>query len=112
MAWYQLAKKHFADVMTTPQVNFLFDQKERNKFVNSPPKTPMNVEKDPSDAGIEDMLNPERANTILNPQKVNEARQPIRTKSTGQGADALLNTNKDLPMYSDNFVNTSDWNTL
>jgi hypothetical protein len=45
---------------------------------------------------------------------MNEIKQPVRVKATGQGSDALLNINKDMPIYNnggDNFTNTTDWNT-
>ena len=66
------------------------------------------------EVGLEKALNPERDNVIKNPKLMNEVKQPVRIKATGQGSDGLLNINKDMPIYNnggDNFINTTDWNT-
>ena len=103
MSWYKLAKDS-VDILTQQ-----IQQADRAKFTNSP-DFPLPIEES-TEPGLENSLNPTRDNTIINPKLMNELKQPVRTKATGQGGDALLNKNKDLPIYSDNFVNTTDWNT-
>jgi hypothetical protein len=60
---------------------------------------------------IEQELDKMRRNQTENPYLINEAKQPVRVKSTGQGADALLQTNRDFPAYTDNFTKTTTWNS-
>ncbi len=49
--------------------------------------------------GLESALEATRANEDQNPFLMNEIRQPVRTKATGQGADYLLQANQDLAVY-------------
>ena len=60
---------------------------------------------------IEQELDKMRRNQTENPYLINETKQPVRVKSTGQGADALLQTNRDFPAYTDNFTKTTTWNS-
>lgn len=104
MSWYRFAKDY---------VGSIYDQKiqqvEKSKFTNSPEEPETSEE--PKFYSLENALETVRQNKITNPKLQNEVRMPIRTKANGQGQDALLNTNKDLPIYGDNFTRTNDWNT-
>jgi hypothetical protein len=90
-------------------IDKIFDEKEKQKFTNSKSIPLFEEAKDPNSLTLENYLDGERDNTTNNKKQINESIQPIRVKSTGQGADALLNTNKDLPMYSDNFTHYTGW---
>lgn len=48
---------------------------------------------------LESALESVRVNEEQNPYLMNEIGQPIHTKATGQGADYLLQINKDLAVY-------------
>ncbi len=48
---------------------------------------------------LESALESARVNEVRNPYLMNEISQPVRVKSTGQGADYLLQSNKDLAVY-------------
>lgn len=112
MSWYKLAK----DYVNTYNQNALtqyYQAKDKTNFTNSPviPSADVN---ETDEVGLEKALNPERDNVIKNPKLMNEVKQPVRIKATGQGSDGLLNINKDMPIYNnggDNFINTTDWNT-
>jgi hypothetical protein len=112
MSWYRLAK----DYVNTYNQNALtqyYQAQDRAKFTNSP-DIPDTNKNNPEETGLENAINPERENIIKNPKMMNEIKQPVRVKATGQGSDALLNINKDMPIYNnggDNFTNTTDWNT-
>lgn len=106
MSWYKLAKDYVD----------LYQQKiqedELKKFTNSPEDhTEKQLNVDESKITLENALDLSRNNKVKNPFLFNEAKQPIRTKANGQGADGLLQANRDIPIYSDNFINTSDWNS-
>jgi len=108
--WFKFCKDYIKP-MQIHKTQLLLELDEQNKFLNSPANFQEQSPQDPSSMNLEAELNPERHNILENPKVINEARQPIRTKATGQGADALLNINKDLPAYGDNFVNVSGWNS-
>jgi hypothetical protein len=112
MSWYRLAK----DYVNTYEQNVLtqyYQAKDKAQFTNSL-EIPDQVDNKTDETGLEKALNPERENVIKNPKMMNELKQPVRVKATGQGSDALLNINKDMPIYNNggnNFINTTDWNT-
>jgi hypothetical protein len=112
MSWYKLAK----DYVNTYNQNALtqyYQAQDKAKFTNSN-SLPKDNTTETDEAGLEKALSPERENIIKNPKMMNEIKQPVRVKATGQGSDALLNINKDMPIYNNggnNFINTTDWNT-
>ena len=111
MSWYKLAKDSNVFLITQQ-----IQQQERNKFTNSETEGGAllpndKVDPGPDGLGLEIALDPTRVNKIENAKLMNEVRQPINTKATGQGADGKLQSGKDLPMWGDNFTQVSDWNT-
>jgi hypothetical protein len=109
MSWYRFAKQYI-NSLDEDTIFKIFQERNKNNFTNSE-EIPESEENVNIDSNMENALNPERLNKVINPKMLNEVRQPIRTKANGQGQDALLNVNKDIPIYSDNFIHTTDWNT-
>lgn len=103
VAWYKYCTEYIDQLVNQIQ------EEEKHKFTNS---TQANDEVlNLNSTGIENQLEPARDNLVKNPKLLNEIRQPVRTKATGQGGDALLNSGKDMPIYSDNFTSTTEWNS-
>lgn len=105
MAWYKFCKDYIASIYDQQ-----IQEAEKNKFKNNDLPAEI-LEEDPATFTLEGSLNSVRHNRIENPKLQNEVRQPIRTKATGQGQDGILKMNQDLPIYEDNFVRSTDWNT-
>lgn len=106
MSWYKYSKDYADSILKEIQ------RQESGAFTNSGQNANPNFELDIDGANLENALNTEREDIIPNPNNLNEARMPVRTKATGQGGDALLNANKDLPIYGDdNFTRMTGWNT-
>lgn len=106
MSWYKFSKDYADAILKEIQ------RQEAGAFTNSGSISAPLVKEDPEGINLENALNEDRENIVIDSKNLNERRQPIRTKATGQGADALLNTNKDLPIYGhDNFTDMTRWNT-
>ena len=107
MSWYKFATDSNVFLMTQQ-----IQQQERNKFTNSDHEgAEETLSIGPDGSGLENALDPTRVNKIENAKLLNEIRQPINTKATGQGADGKLQSGKDLPIWGDNFTQVSEWNT-
>jgi len=103
MSWYRFAKDYI-DLYTEQIQN-----KDKALFTNSP-DIPKPVKE--NNLNLESALETERENIVKNDSFINEARQPVTIKSTGQGAPYLLESKKDLPLnQDDNYTRMSDWNT-
>jgi len=102
MSWYRLAKDYLDEYASQIQ------SAEKANITNSPD---VFQEEEIVPFNLENELDLMRQNKITNPKLLNEIRQPIKLKSSGQGINGLVGANKDLPIYSDNFTKTTDWNT-